>query len=468
MKAAVEKLGNHQVVLEVEVEASRVEKALNQAYRRLVKEVNIPGFRKGKAPRFILEQFIGKEPILNEAAEIVIPPAYEEAVAEHQLEPIDRPEVEIVKVEEGEPLVFKARVEVKPEVQLGPYTGLKVERPEVKVTEADIDAYLKRLQERYAELEVVEDGPAAAGDIVAIDFQGTVDGQPYPGLEGNNYPLELGSGTFIPGFEEQLVGGRLDEERTVTVTFPSDYHEENLAGKEAVFQVTIRGIKRKKLAPIDDEFAKDVSECETLADLRQDISRRLEDNQKQQIENAVRQAVITKAVDAATVDLPEVMVQRQIDSRIRELERNLQARKVTLEEFLKNTDRTMDDLRKEFRPGAERDVKTELVLEAIAKAENIQPSQEEIDAEIVRMAKIFRQDADVVRKNLGDLSVLKYDIMVKKAIDFLVEHSKPVPPAEKGGAEETTEAAKAAETSAAAEPPEVAEPSEAAGATTAE
>lgn len=444
MKAAVEKLENHQVVLEVEVEASRVEKALNQAYRRLVKEVNIPGFRKGKAPRFILEQYIGKEPILNEAAEIVIPPAYEEAVAEHQLEPIDRPEVEIVKVEEGEPLVFKARVEVKPEVQLGPYTGLEVERPEVKVTEADIDAYLKRLQERYAELEVVEDEPAAAGDIVTIDFKGTVDGQPYPGMEGNNYPLELGSGTFIPGFEEQLVGSRGDEERIVTVTFPTDYHEQNLAGKEAVFQVTIRGIKRKKLAPIDDEFAKDVSECETLADLRQDIRRRLEDNQKQQIENAARQAVVAKAVDAATVDLPEVLVQRQLDSRIRELERNLQARKSTLEEFLSDTQKTMDDLRKESRPGAERDVKTELVLEAIAKAENIRPSQEEVDAEIERMARLFRQDPDVVRKNLGDLSVLKYDIMIKKAVDFLVEHSKPVSPQGKDAAGETGEIAETA------------------------
>lgn len=444
MKAAIEKLDKNRVLMEVEVEASRVQKAIDQAYRRLVKQVNIPGFRKGKAPRFILEQYIGKEPIYNEVAEIVIPPAYEEAVAEHQLEPIDRPEVEIVKVEDGEPLVFKARVEVKPEVQLGPYTGLEVERQEVEVTEADIDAYLKRLQERYAELEVIEDEPAAAGDIVAIDFKGTVDGQPYPGLEGNNYPLELGSGTFIPGFEEQLVGARVNEERTVNVAFPSDYHEKDLAGKEAIFQVTVRGIKRKKLAALDDEFAKDVSECETLADLRQDIRRRLEESQKQRVEAAVRQAAVEKAVDAATVELPEVMVERRIDALIRDLERNLRAQKVTLEEFLKNTDKTIGDLEKEFRPGAERDVKTELVLEAIAKAENIQPSQEEVDAEIERMAKIFHQDPGTVRKNLGDLSVLKYDIMIKKTIDFLVEHSKPVPPQEQqGAAGEATETAEA-------------------------
>ncbi|WP_258360955.1 trigger factor [Moorella sulfitireducens (nom. illeg.)] len=432
MKATVEKLDKHQVLLEIEVEAPRVEKALDQAYRRLVKQVNIPGFRKGKAPRFILERYIGKEPIYNEAAEIVIPKAYEEAVTEHQLEPIDHPEVELVKVEEGEPLVFKARVEVKPEVLLGNYKGLEVERPEVKVTEEDIDAYLKNLQERYATIKNIEEEPAAAGDIVVIDFKGTVDGEAYPGLEGNNYPLELGSGTFVPGFEEQLVGARLNEERTVTVSFPADYYQEDLAGKEAVFQVTIRGIKRKELAPLDDEFAKDVSECETLAELRQDIRRRLEERRRQEIEAAVRQAVVEKATAAATVDLPEIMVKRRIESRIRELERNLHARKITLEEFLNSSGKTMDDLEKEFRPGAERDVKTELVLEAIARAENIAATEEEVEAEIEKMAGIFRQDKAEVMQNLGDLSLLKYDIMIKKAIDFLVENSVAAPSREDG------------------------------------
>ncbi|WP_406677886.1 trigger factor [Moorella sp. ACPs] len=440
MKATVEKLDKHQVLLEIEVEAPRVQKALDQAYRRLVKRVNIPGFRKGKAPRFILERYIGKEPIYNEAAEIVIPPAYEEAVAEHQLEPIDRPEVEIVKVEEGEPLIFKAKVEVKPEVQLGTYKGVEVERPEVKVSEEDVDAYLKSLQERYATLKNIEDEPAAAGDIVVIDFKGTVEGQPYPGLEGNNYTLELGSGTFVPGFEEQLVGARLNEERTITITFPADYHKEDLAGKEAVFQVTIRGIKRKELAPLDDEFAKDVSECETLAELRQDIRRRLEERRRQEIDAAVRQAVVAKAVEAATVDLPEVMVKRRIEARLRELERSLHARKITLEEFLNSNGKTMDDLKKEFQPAAERDVKTELVLEAIAKAENIAATEEDLEAEIEKMARMFRQDPDEVRKNLGDLSFLKYDIMIKKTIDFLVENSVAVPPRE-GGEEETGETA---------------------------
>ncbi len=449
MKATVEKLANHQVLLEIEVDPPQMEKAVDQVYRRLVKEVSIPGFRKGKAPRFILERFVGKGPLYNEAAEIVIPTAYEEAVSENKLEPIAQPEVEIVKVEAGEPLVFKAKVEVKPEVELGTYTGLEVERPEVQVTEEDIDNYLKNMQQHYAELKVIEDEPAAAGDIVAIDFKGTVDGQSYPGMEGSDYSLELGGGTFVPGFEEQLVGARVNEERTVSVTFPTDYHQADLAGKEAVFQVTVQGIKRKELKPLDDEFAKDVSECETLAELRQDIRRRLEERRGQEIEAAVRQTAIEKAVAAAAVDLPEVMVERRVESQLGELSRELRAQKMTLEEFLNSYDRTIDDLKEDIRPGAEKEVKTDLVLEAIARAENIAATEAEIEAEIDKMAKVLRQEPAAVRKNLGDLSILKYDIMIKKAIDFLVEHSVTVPP-RTGGDTATTgaTAAEAAETTA--------------------
>jgi len=439
LKATVEKLENNQVLLEVEVEAPKVQKALDQAYRRLVRQVNIPGFRKGKAPRFIFEQFVGKEPLYSEAAEFVIPHAYEEAVAEHKLEPVDHPDIEIVKVKEGEPLVFKAKVEVKPEVKLGPYKGLELERPEVKVTEADIDQYLKNLQARYVELKVIEDEAAVAGDIVTIDFDGQVEGQSYPGMQGTNYQLELGSGTFIPGLEEQLVGARVNEERTVRVTFPDDYHVKELAGKEAVFQVTVQGIKRKELEPIDDEFAKDVSECETLDELRQDVRRRLEERQQREVEAFLRRAVVEKAVAEATADVPEVMIERRLDTRIRELERNFLAQRMTLEKFLNDTGKTMDELRKDLHPRALMDVKTDLVLETIAKAENIEATREDIDAEIEKMAKMFQQSPDEVRKNLGDLSFLKYDIMNKKAIDFLRQHSIVVPPQETKEIEAKTE-----------------------------
>lgn len=434
MKATVEKLENNQVILEVEVEISRVQKALDQAYRRLVRQVNIPGFRKGKAPRFIFEQFVGKESLYSEVVEIVIPPAYEEAVAEQKLEPVNHPDIEIVKIEEGEPLVFKAKVEVKPEVQLGQYKGLELERPEAKVTEVNIEEYLKNLQNRYAELRVIEDEAAVAGDILTIDFKGEVDGESRPGMESANYQLELGSGTFIPGFEEQLVGVRVNEERAVRVDFPVDYHVKELAGKEAVFQVVVQGIKRKQLVPIDDEFAKDVSECETLEELREDVRRRLEEQQQQEIDNFMSRTVVKKAVDGATVDVPEVMVERRLDTRIRELERNFMAQRMTLEQFLNDTGKTMDDFRKDLHPQAVIDVKTELVLEAIAKAENIEATQEDIDTEIEKMATMFRQSPDEVKKNLGDLSFLKHDIMNKKAIELLMQNNTFVSPQETGEA----------------------------------
>lgn len=427
MKATVEKLENNHVLLEVEVEVSKVQKALDQAYRRLVRQVNIPGFRKGKAPRFIFEQYVGKEPLYSEVVEIVIPTAYEEAVAEQKLEPINHPDIEIVSVEEGEPLVFKAKVEVKPEVQLGQYKGLELERPEVKITEADIDEYLKNLQNRYAELKVIEDETAVAGDILTIDFTGEVDGETHPGMQSTNYQLELGSGTFIPGFEEQLVGVRVNEERTVRVSFPSDYQAKDLAGKEAVFQVTVQGIKRKQLTPIDDEFAKDVSECDTLEELRQDVRRRLEERQQQEIEALMRRTIVKKAVDGAKVDVPEILVERRLDVRTQELERNFMAQGLPLEKLLTDTGKTMDDFRQDLQPQAVVDVKTELVLGAIARAENIEATQEDIDAEVEKMAKMFQQSPEDVRKNLGDLSFLKYDIMNKKVIEMLLQNSVFVP-----------------------------------------
>ncbi len=427
MKATVEKLENNHILLEIEVEAPRVQKALEQTYRRLVRQVNIPGFRKGKVPRFIFEQFIGKEPLYNEVAEAVIPTAYEEVVIEQKLEPINTPDIEIVKIEEGEPLVFKAKVEVKPEVQLGQYKGLELERPEIEVTEEDIDKYLKELQNRCAELKVIEDEVAAVGDILTIDFAGKVDGKIHPGMEGTNYQLELGSGTFIPGFEEQLVGIGADEERTVKVTFPENYQAQDLAGKEAVFQVTVHDIKRKQLPPIDDEFAKDVSEHDTLEELRNDARSRLEKQQQQEIEAFMRQTVVKKVVDGAKVDVPQVLVERRLDARIQELERSFMARGVPLEKFLSETGKNMDDFRQELQPQAAIDAKTQLVLEAIAREESIEATQEDIDSEIEKMAKMFQQSSDEVRKTLGDLSFLKYDIVNRKAIEMLLKNSVFIP-----------------------------------------
>lgn len=424
MKATVEKLEKNRVVLEVEVEAPKLEQALDKAYRKLVRQVNIPGFRRGKAPRFILERYLGKESLYHEAIDMVIPAAYKQAVEETKIEPIDQPEVEIVQIEEGQPIIFKATVEVKPEVNLGQYKGLPVQRPEVKVTEEDIEAYLEGLQERFAQLKDVEDGAVEEGDIVSLDFKGQIDEQDYPGLKGENYPLEIGSGTFIPGFEAQLIGAKIDEEREVKVTFPANYYREELAGKEAVFTVKVRGIKRKQLAPIDDEFAKDVSEFETLEELKEDIRKRLEAQQRQRAEAEVRRQVVDKAVENAQVELPHVLVERRIAFLINDMALRLQAQGLTLDKLLEKSGKTIEQLKEDFRPQAEKDVKTELVLEAIAKAENIEVTQEEIDKEVEKMASLLKQDPERVREKMGkDLEGLKYDIIIRKTIDFLADNS---------------------------------------------
>lgn len=424
MKATVEKLEKNRVVLEVEVEAPKLEQALEKAYRKLVRQVNIPGFRRGKAPRFILERYLGKESLYHEAIDMVIPPAYKQAVEETKIEPIDQPELEIVQMEEGQPFIFKATVEVKPEVNLGQYKGLPVERPEVKVAEEDIEAYLKGLQQRFAQLKDVEDGAVEEGDIVLIDFKGQIDGQDYPGLKGENYPLEIGSGTFIPGFEAQLIGAKIDEEREVKATFPANYYREEVAGKEAVFVVKVRGIKRKQLAPIDDEFAKDVSEFETLEELKEDIRKRLETQQRQRAEADVRRQVVDKAVENAEVELPHVLVERRIAFLINDMALRLQRQGLILEKLLEKSGKTIEQLKEDFRPQAEKDVKTELVLEAIAKAEGIEATEEDIDKEIEKMASLLKQDLAKVREKMGkDLEGLKYDIIIRKTIDFLVDNS---------------------------------------------
>ncbi|HBT46583.1 MAG TPA: trigger factor [Peptococcaceae bacterium] len=426
MKATVEKLEKNRVILEVEVEAPRLEQALDKAYKKLVRQVNIPGFRRGKAPRFILERYMGKEPLYSEAMDIVIPAAYREAVEETKIEPIGHPEVEIVQAEEGQPLIFKATVEVKPEVRLGEYKGIPVERPGVKVTDEDVEAYLKGLQERFAQLKDVEEGSLQEGDTAIIDFQGQVEGRDYPGLKGESYPLEIGSGTFLPGFEAQLVGVKVDEEREVKVTFPADYYREELAGKEAVFTVKVRGIKRKQLAPLDDEFAKDVSEWETLDELKEDIRQRLTEQRKQRAEAEVRRQVVERAVENAEVELPAVLVERRIAHLVNDMAWRLHGQGLSLEQLMERSGKTWEQLKEDMRPQAEKEVKTDLVLEAIAKAEGIEATQEDVEREIQKMAQLLQQPAEKVRERMEkNLDGLRYDIIINKTIDFLVSNSIP-------------------------------------------
>lgn len=426
MKANVEKIESNQMVLEVEVDAEELEKAAEKAYRRLVHKYHIPGFRKGKAPRAILERYIGSEIIYQEAADDLLPGAYAEAVKEKAIEPIDRPEVEIVQLEKGKPFIFRAQVTVMPEVTLGQYKGLEVEKPVVTVTDEDVDRYLKSLQERHAQLKTLEEGQVQNDDLVVIDFEGFVDGEPFEGGKAEDRTLRVGSGHFIPGFEEQLVGMQVGEEKEITVTFPEDYREEKLAGQEAVFKVKVKSIRRKELAPLDDEFAKDISEFDTLEELKADARRRLQEEADRRAEAVVREQVIQKAAANAQVDIPPVLIERQIDYMMSDFSFQLQMQGLQLEHYLQFIGKTEQELREEFRERAREIVLAQLTLDAIAKQENIQATEEDVEKELQKVAEGMKQDIEEVRKNMmlhNRLEDLKQNIVTEKTVQLLVQEA---------------------------------------------
>lgn len=427
MKSNVEKIERNRVVLQVEVETGELEKGIHQAYKKLVKKVNIPGFRKGKAPRKILENYIGKEYLLSEAADIILPNAYYDAVQENALEPIDQPEVEVVQLEDGQPFIFKATVDVKPEVKLGEYKGLEVKKKAYEVKEEDVQKFLENLQQRYAKLVNKENGNAEKGDIALIDFEGFIDGEAFPGGKGENYSLEIGSGTFIPGFEDQLIGMAAEEEKEINVTFPEDYHQEDLAGKPATFKVKIKGIKTKELSPIDDEFAKDVSEFETLEELKNDTRNKLKETAENRSQDEIRTELINKVVESSEVEIPNIMIERRIASFVNDFANRVQQQGLSFEKYLELSGLSLDQLKENYRAQAEKSVKTDLVLEAVAKKENIDVSEEELDKEVEQIAKVYRQDPKAFKAYLasqGTLDSLKQSIILDKAVDLLVEEAK--------------------------------------------
>lgn len=428
MKVSMEKIDKNKVGLEIEVETEQVEKAVRQAHIKLVKKVNIPGFRKGKAPKAVLERYIGKAALLEEAAEIMIVPNYAAAVKETGIEPIDRPSVDIVQLEEAKPFTFKVTVDVKPEVVLGEYKGIEAEKPQYPVMEEDVDKELERLQQRYAKLvELGDTDEIQKGDIALISFQGFVDGEAFEGGSSESHSLGIGSGSFIPGFEDQLIGAKINEKRDVIVTFPEEYHKEDLAGKEALFKVEVKGIKRKEVAPIDDEFAKDVSEFESLADLKADLRKRLEESAEKRAEEHVKNEILTKAVDAASVEIPPVMIDQRVERMLEELRERLSMQGLNLEQYLQFVNTDMDKLREQYRPQAEREVKTDLVLEKVAKGENIEATEEELNGELEKISLQYNQPVDKVRLALasaGRLEMLQYGIMMNKTVEFLVSQSK--------------------------------------------
>ena len=425
MSAKWEKLEGNRGVLTVEVGADKVNEGLDAAFKKVVKQINVPGFRKGKMPRQMFEKRFGVESLYQDALDFILPEAYAAAVEEAGIDPVDRPEIDVEQMEKGQNLIFKATVTVKPEVKLGDYKGLEVEAVNTEVTEEDVNNELTRMQQRFAELVVKEEGKAELGDTVVIDFEGFVDGEAFEGGKAENYSLELGSNSFIPGFEDQVVGLEAGQEKDIEVSFPEEYHAAELAGKPAVFKVKLHEMKTKQLPELDDEFAKDADEeVETLAELKEKTKKSLEESKKQEAENAVRDAVVEKATANAEIEIPEVMVENELDQMLKEFEQRLQMQGMNLELYFQFSGQDEAALKGQMKEDAEKRVRTNLVLEAIVKAENINVTDEEVDAEISKMAEMYQMEVDQIKAALGSLEGIKADMNIRKAVDFLVENSK--------------------------------------------
>lgn len=428
MSAKWEKKEGNEGVLTFEVSAEDFETALDKAFKKVVKTVQVPGFRKGKMPRALFEKRFGVEALYQDAVDIVLPDAYVKAVEDTGIEPIDQPSIDIEQIERGNTLIFTAEVTVKPEVKLGDYKGLEVEEQDSTVSDEDVEKELEQLRERHAELVVKEEGTVQEGDTVVMDFEGFLDGEAFDGGKGENHSLEIGSGQFIPGFEEQLVGKEAGVETEINVTFPEDYHAEELAGKEATFKVTIHEIKSKELPELDDEFAKDVDdEVETLDALKAKLREELETEKKQNAENAKREELINKVTENAEVEIPDVMVKTELDRMMREFEQRLQMQGMTLDLYYQFSGQDEDALKEQMREDAGKRVKTNLTLEAIIKAESLEVSEEDITAELENMATMYGTDAEQLTQMLGgNTDAIKEDLLFRKAIDYLVDNSKVV------------------------------------------
>ncbi|MDM5330809.1 trigger factor [Neobacillus sp. CF12] len=420
-----EKLEGNTGVLTVEVSAEKVNEGLTAAFNKVVKTVNVPGFRKGKMPRPMFEKRFGVESLYQDALDILLPEAYGNAIDEAGIEPIDRPDIDIEQMEKGKELIFKATVQVKPEVTLGEYKGLEVEEIDTTVTDEDVAKELETLQNRQAELVVKEEGAAELGDTVVIDFEGFVDGEAFEGGKAENHSLELGSGSFIPGFEEQLVGLATGESKDVEVSFPEEYHAAELAGKPAVFKVTLHEIKAKELPALDDEFAKDVDdEVETLDALKEKIRTRLEDSKKHEAEHNLRDTLVEKAAANAEVEIPDVMVESEVNRMLQEFEQRLQMQGMNLELYFQFSGQDENALRGQMKEEAVNRVRVALTLEAIVKAENIEVSDEDVNAELEKMAGMYNMTVDNIKAALGGLDGIKGDLQKQKAVEFLIENKK--------------------------------------------
>lgn len=426
MEVNVKELENSKVEFEITVPAAELDKAYEAAYKKVAGKVNIPGFRKGKAPKSIVERTVGKEYILDEAVEAVAPSKFFEAVKENKMDIVDRPEFDVVAKELGKDLVFKVIATKKPEVQLGEYKSLKVDVQKDAVDDEAIELQLTRMLDRQADMVEAEDGAEVAkDDFITLDFKGFVDGEAFAGGEGKDYPLQIGSNSFIPGFEDQLVGCKIGEEKDVNVTFPEEYHAEELKGKPAVFKCTVKSIKRKVLPALDDEFAKKASTFQTLDELKADIRSNLEKSAESKFEAEKREAVIKLASENAAVEIPEVMIENRVNVMIQELALRLEQQGMKLDMYLQYAGTDMAKLRETYKDTAANNVKTDLVLEAVAKAEEIKVEAAELDAEVEAMAKAYGTTAAEVKKIItqqGRTMDLVETVLRRKTAQFILDN----------------------------------------------
>ncbi|MCH5259684.1 MAG: trigger factor [Lachnospiraceae bacterium] len=426
MSLQVEKLEKNMAKLTIEASAEDLEKAIEKAYQKQKSQISIPGFRKGKVPRQMVEKMYGKEVFYEEAANELIPDAYDKALAECEEDIVSSPKIEVTQIEAGKPFVFTATVALKPEVKLGKYKGVKIDKIDTEVTEEEVDAEIDRERENSARNITVEDRPVKDGDVTTLDFEGFVDGVAFDGGKGENYPLTIGSGAFIPGFEEQLIGAEIGKEVEVKVTFPEDYQAENLKGKDAVFKCTIKEIKEKELPELDDEFASEVSEFETLAEYKEDVRKNLTEKKEKDAKNAREEAAVKAAVEDAEMDIPEAMLETQQKQMVDEFAQRITMQGLSMEQYFQFTGTNYQQMLEQVKPQAEERIKFRLVLEAVAQAENIEATEEEYEKELETMAEVYQMEVDKVKELMGEREKknIMQDLAVKKAAEFVAENAK--------------------------------------------
>ena len=423
MSLQVEKLEKNMAKLTIEVSAEDLDKAMEKAYQKQKSRISLPGFRKGKAPRKMIESMYGKGVFMQDAVNSLVPQEYTKALGECDLEIVSQPEINVTQMEPGKALIFTADVAVKPEVTLGDYKGVEVPKSEIAVTDEEVDAEVKKEQDKNARTVAVEDRAAANGDITTIDFEGFVDGVAFEGGKGTDYALTLGSGTFIPGFEDQLVGANTGDHVEVKVTFPEEYQAKELAGKEAVFQCDVKKIETKEVPELDDEFAKDVSEFDTLAEYKEDVKKKLTEKKEKEARTAKENAAVDKAIENAQMDIPELMTKTECRQMMDDFSRRMQQQGLSMEQYFQFTGQSMDKMMEDMKPQALKRIQTRLVLEKVAEAENIQPSEEEITEEIQKMADAYKMEADKIREAIGEsgLEQMKKDMAVQKAVTVIAD-----------------------------------------------